>query len=229
MVVAVAVAIIVLQATPSSAFPTSAHRDYALGAPGDGAMASADLDRDGRADLVVADSDANALYVFRQGPYGFAPGPDIAQTLPGKPRALTLAEVNGDGIPDIVVLGPDVAWILPGRGDGSLWAPEAIPAPGAIAFGVGELSGDSAWDLVTLTRDGIEVRFQRPGAVVYPEDADWNVSAPGARALTIADVNGDGRADIAFAAPFEFSLLLQTTAGVLRRTEGPETAVAGIR
>jgi len=217
----------VLQAAPSSAFPTNPDRDYTLGAPGDGVMASADLNRDGRADLVVANSDANVVYVFLQGPSGFAPRPDATQTLPGAPRTLVLADVTGDGLPDIAVLGPDVAWILPGRGDGSFRALAAIPAPGAIAFGVGELSGDRSWDLVTLIRDGIEVRFQRPGAVVYPESADWSASAPGARALTVTDVDGDGHADIGIAGPFDLSVLLQSAPGVLRKTAGAETAVAG--
>ena len=53
-VIAVAVAFLLVQATPASAFPLNRERDYALGAPGDGPMFAADLNRDGRPDLVVA-------------------------------------------------------------------------------------------------------------------------------------------------------------------------------
>jgi len=210
-----------------SAFPTNPQRDYALGAPGDGVMSSGDLNRDGREDLVVADAGADMLYLFLQGSDGFAPKAHRALALPEVPRAVEVSDVSADGVADIVVLGPDVLWILIGRGDGSFGAPIAIPAPGATAFAVGELSGDSAWDLVTLTADGIEVRFQRPWAVEYPENADRTISAPGARAIAATDLNGDRRADIAVAAPLEISILSQTAPGVLQKTGASPTAAAG--
>ena len=226
-VVAAAIAFLVLQPMPGSAFPLSRDRDYALGAPGDGPMAAADLNRDGRPDLIVADSANFAIHVFLQGPYGFGPRPSVSTRLPGVPRALVVADMNGDGIADIVVLGPDVAWILRGRSDGSMLAPASVPAPGAVALAVGELSGDVDWDLVLLTRDGLDVRFNRPWTLAYPADADRNLSAPGGRALVTADLNGDGRTDIVLARPYEVSVYLQGAPGVLLKPVSRETAVAG--
>lgn len=228
-VVAVAIVLLFLQSSSATAFPVRHERDFALRAPGDGPMAAGDLNRDGRVDLVVADTAAHALYVFLQGPREFGPQPNVTIPLPGEPRALALADMNGDGFVDIAVLGPDIVWVVAGHRDGTASLAYSIPAPGGIAFAVGEMSGDASWDLVLVTRDGIDVRFLRPWATEYPGAPDRNLSAPGGRAVAVADVDGDGRADIIIARPYEVSVYLQSAPGVLRKPMPAETTVAGAR
>lgn len=71
------------------------------------AISAADLDADGRVDLVVAESNAgktpNVVDVFLNGANGLQS--PIAIPTSDQSQAVELGDVNGDGLPDIVVAG----------------------------------------------------------------------------------------------------------------------------
>src|SRR5262249_6561658 len=71
----------------------------------------ADLDGDGKPDLIVGNDDSHTISIFRNistaGTLTFAPRVDLAP-IPticciGNPTGITVADVDGDGKPDIVV------------------------------------------------------------------------------------------------------------------------------
>ena len=90
-------------------------------------VGAADLDRDGKLDLIVAGESGSVLVYRGDGKGGFSPEPRVFN---GGPAAgdLAIGDLNGDGRPDIVLVnhGHPQATILLGDGRGGL-----VPAPGS--------------------------------------------------------------------------------------------------
>src|SRR5262249_44491631 len=68
------------------------------------ALAAGDLNGDGRTDLVVADAGSDEVLIYLQNAGGgFGPAPDYDVHVGVSPSALDLADVDGDGRPDVAV------------------------------------------------------------------------------------------------------------------------------
>jgi hypothetical protein len=170
--------------------------------PGDtGVAAAGDLDRDGFGDVVVGTQ--AGVRVFRGGAAGLQPS-TLASTS-GDVRDLDLADVSGDGLPDLVVSvkGATAAYVavLRGLGDGS-FGPEdraSLPHTGTALVSVADLTGDAVGDVVAVWPDRtveVLVDFSLP-------DGNWDThdvgTLPGTSAaydVAAGDVTGDGLADV---------------------------------
>ena len=157
----------------------------------------ADMDGDGVADLVCAGFDRNgrAVEILHMGPAGLvAPGTRIPVSVRG--RYLTVADVTGDGRPDIGVvewlLSPgDMTWLL------NQGANAFVEAPTSVSFGqpvAARLGPDARMDLVDwdppYLSAGIASRAE-DGVFLAP---DVRFKASG-RPI-ISDLDGDGVPDI---------------------------------
>jgi PKD domain-containing protein/VCBS repeat protein len=110
-------------------------------------VAIADLDLDGRLDLVVGRDDA--FLSLRGRGDGTFEAARVAPTL-GHAHGIVIGDLNGDLFPDVATVGSNFVSVLPGAGDGTLDPYIAFGTgvgPGDLA--IGDLNGDGRPDLIT--------------------------------------------------------------------------------
>jgi uncharacterized protein (TIGR03437 family) len=173
---------------------------YASGTPATH-FAVLDLNHDGFLDIATVSLDQMVTVLLGKGNGVFgSPVKYSAGTGPGAAsgQAITIADVNGDGNPDIVVGG--TTGVLLGNGDGTFRAGSPLPAVASTNFiwtlAAGDLNGDGNIDLVYADIQNEVVgplfgngdgTFQAGQAYAVSEMPD---------SLVLADYNNDGRLDI---------------------------------
>jgi len=167
-------------------------------------LATGDINGDGFPDIVVASHFGGVQTLLSDGQGGFTE--KILRRDDGHVAA-QLADVNGDGQLDLILLGYRNAGIEVyfGDGTGNWTLHAALPEsrPGQIMPGralvVGDLDHDGHLDLVAA--------FQRWGVYVYYGDGQGNfrggpvelaASSRELQSLVLGDVNKDGRPDLVF-------------------------------
>lgn len=212
--------------TPSfadeAAFPVGGNPGYLL---------LDDVNADGRADVAVTNQTTGGVSVLVNttvpgaSAAGFAPAIGLADS--GTPSSLTLADLNGDGRPDLVVASNSVHLTarlnttVSGTVSPSFATAKTYPIhSGASSFATGDLNGDGRMDLAATMPNVDEVAIlvnTTPTGVAGSSFADpVNVPAvDGAQRVTLGDLNGDGRMDLVIAnysGSFNLvSVLLNTT------------------
>ncbi len=195
-------------------------------------VAVADINGDGVPDIVATTFDASgdngAVAVFYQDPAkrGTFNAP-VSFPAGAQPQSVKIADLNGDGLPDLVVAnyGPGsdgqgsagVSVLLQDPAHpGSFLAPVTYTTPGqSIDVAIADLNGDHKPDLAVANllpfgTGSVSVLLQdpaHPGAFL----AASNYAALGQPlSVVIADLNGDGLPDIALADGPSAGVLLQT-------------------
>ena len=201
---------------PAAAYSFTPPVHYGLGGrPAD--LASADLNGDGRPDLVTSAGSGVAV-LLGAGRGRFSPATRIL--LEHRPGAVALADLDRDGNLDVVTAGTDGSvTVLLGAGDGSFVLKGTYPSGASASFDVvaGDLSGDSVPDVATAGGDD--------GVSILSGDGTGGLLDPlrlpvGARCrhLVAEDLDLDGSLDLA-ASRYEwdeysgFAVLLADGAG----------------
>ncbi len=190
-----------------------ARRNAFVRATGEGRIA--DLDGDGRPELVVPKPSRNALGIRALGPLLEIAGDEHIFLSP-QPIGISAGDLDGDGDTDVVSFGLG-ATLLENRG-GSLEARAEVVWLGANLQQVLvlDVDGDQRADLVALQREStgqtaIGVR-RALGGFAYAA----LVPSPGPRWITRAahgDLDGDGRDDLVLASDAGLSVALNDGAG----------------
>ncbi len=158
----------------------------------------ADLNRDGRSDLVVPNLAGASVSVMYARPQAPTFPSVLTLTSSAEPHAVEVGEFTGDGVVDLAMVhfGPGQLSIWSGS-DAGFAQTQLIPVGGgARAVASADLNGDGLTDLVTVgyLTSGITVLLRAsPSAFAAGSFAPTPASPT---ALAIADVSGDGVLDL---------------------------------
>jgi hypothetical protein len=179
----------------------------------------ADVNHDGKPDLIVSDALQNTVSVllgngdgtfqapreYSIGAMNIQDGISSLTQLPTFKRGLAVADLNGDGNLDIVVTNPtsgDVSVLL-GRGDGTFQPEErfdAGPAPNSVV--IGDFNGDGIADLAVMSASAgnstLAILLGRGDGTFLPAQL---IVTPVFNSLTYdkvqaADFTGNGKLDL---------------------------------
>ncbi|HEY4341286.1 MAG TPA: VCBS repeat-containing protein [Steroidobacteraceae bacterium] len=197
-----------LKSTPGQFAATVSYQTS--GAPPSG-LAVGDLSGTGSHDLVVANFNAGTVSVFKETtPTSAAYAAAKTITVGGHPNDVQMADINGDGLPDLIVADDNgkVTYLLQNAASpGSFLAPVSLPITNrAISVAVGDLNGDGLPDLAVASFDVngdyglVTIYFQDPSHPGTFLPTTYTINAYGEPAqIRIADVNGDGVNDLVLA------------------------------
>jgi hypothetical protein len=131
---------------------------------------------------------------------------------PGGPQAamVVVADVNGDGKPDLIVLNcgncygppsithPASIGIMLGNGDGT-FQPAVSYGTGAASprfVVVADVNGDGELDLIVANREAVVAALLGNGDGTFQAAVAYNSGGLFPGAVAVADVNGDGKPDL---------------------------------
>jgi hypothetical protein len=176
-------------------------------------VAVGDFNGDGKLDLVTADYGANSVSVLLgNGDGTFQPA--VSYPVQYLPESVAVADFNGDGKLDLAVANsctdsqcknPGTVSILLGNGDGT-FQPATNYSTGYFsdAIAVGDLNGDGKLDLAVVNLYGLCRKCDNSTVSVLLGNGDGTfqpqtqyLTGLGAAEVAIADVNGDGKLDLA--------------------------------
>jgi hypothetical protein len=215
-------------------------------AAGDGpdGVATADLNGDGKADLAVANNRSNdATVLLGDGAGGFSPAPGSPVGLGGSPEDIAAADLNGDGNVDLALPVWQSNWrvaILLGDGAGRFapapGSPIAVGARfGTIRIALANLNGDGKPDLIVVPNESRVISIMLGDGTGRFGAATTIAAGNAPSSLAVADLNRDGRLDLAVgtrasnAGRYQprLAILLGNGAGGFRRAAGSPMAVPG--
>lgn len=168
-----------------------------------------DFNNDGNLDLAVPRPDGKIGILLGNGQGGFHK--EVVYPTQYPADQIAVADVNGDGILDVVTNGVSV---LLGKGDGTFRAGPSISVPSAYTIHLADVNGDGKLDLVTVTIDSnynqtlqillgdgmgsfaSPITFAEGQSYWYPE-------------IGVADLNNDGELDFILGGGSSSTVLLQ--------------------
>jgi len=165
-------------------------------------IAVADVNRDGRPDLLTANqASSTAGVLLNTGAGSFAPASTYSTGTGSAPFDIAVADVNGDSKPDLLTSnsGTNTVGVLLGTGTGTFgtvmaYSTGANSQPTSIA--VGDVNRDGKPDILTTNQGAVGVLLGT-GSGTFGAVTTYSLgTGNNPTALAVADVNGDGQLDL---------------------------------
>ena len=180
----------------------------------------ADFDSDARVDLLYLDS-AGGVFMLQGDPTApaFRSTPQPILTSVTVPRLLRVADLNRDGLEDILLTTDDGLEVFFGNTLGSVevapvWR-GVVPAPTSVVLG--DVVKNGFEDVILTLENGLVVVFANTAAGLGPStEPGFTVTAvPSARAVVVADFDHNGQLDLAVRGFQQVALALNSGTGLM--------------
>ena len=200
------------------------------------ALASADFNGDGSADLAVMDSTAKTIAILLSDGTGhFAAAAGSPIHLAGTPANVAAADVNGDGRPDLLVPVAESSGhgieVLLGDGSGGFAQAAGSPVPilsgDAVSVAVTDLDSDGHADLAVANTQRNEFSIMRgDGTGGFGPPATVG-SGRHPSEIAVGDFDGNGKPDLAALVTNGVAILLGDGSGNFTAPAGSPVSVHG--
>ncbi len=159
-----------------------------------------DMDGDTYVDAVVASVDPPSLLVMCNdggGAFGFP----IVTMLPVAPTALGVADIDGNGTHDVVVVQDGGLIVHYGQGNGMFGMVDFVANPlgGGRNVVIEDLDDDGDLDVAAAFRQSASVFLNDAGTLQLPIDTPVATTMAGPDDIDVGDVTGDGILDLVVA------------------------------
>jgi len=192
-----------------------------------------DFNGDGKPDLAVANNGSNTASILLNTTANGATTPTFATkvdfTTGNAPQFVSIGDFNGDGKPDLAVANTNsstVSILLNTTANGATtptFAPKVdfTTDYGPLSVSIGDLNGDGKPDLAVANNGSstasilLNTTATRATTPTFATKVDFTTgTGSGPRSVSIGDINGDGKLDLATANgnTINASILLNTTA-----------------
>lgn len=172
------------------------------------AIAIGDLNGDGKLDLVVSNSDLSSISVLQNNssPGTISFSPPTSFSTGSSPLGIAIADLNGDGKPDVAVTNRNdgtISLLVNTGVNGAIsFAPKVDLATGTdpVAIAAGDLNSDGLTDLVVTNRNNANTisvfkNITITGSLSFAAKANFTTgSFP--YAIAISDLNDDTKPDV---------------------------------
>ncbi|MBA3914296.1 MAG: VCBS repeat-containing protein, partial [Acidobacteriales bacterium] len=164
------------------------------------AVAVGDLNFDGNADLVVANSlDDTISALLGNGDGTFQTAKTFSTG--NNPIGVALGDFNGDGVLDVVTASTGVTVLL-GNGDGTFQPGLDVDSEGAYSAAAGDFNGDGKLDLVVgqtfgFGSQGVAHVLIGNGDGTFEAGGYYSLHVSTPYSIAVGDLNHDGRQDLA--------------------------------
>ena len=197
---------------PGSPFPAGTDPRFVL---------VADLNRDGKPDLAIANGDSGQVTVLLgNGSGGFVNAPGSPFLAGRTPEALALGDFNKDGKPDLAAVNRasnNVTVLLGDGAGGFTGAPGTPTSAGALPVSAvaGDFNADGNPDIAVVSETGNVVNILLGNGTGGFSMGNSFATGSSPFAAVVADFNGDGRPDLAVVNNFsdDVTVLLGTAGG----------------